>query len=107
MKRAIAILAMLVGLGGAPGCWPVPYPEDPSNPPAGDAGAFVVDPDAGTPAFQACAKLASLQCEEAELNCVDTVDHILQSRLTPYSVECVVASKTKAEARRCPTIKCP
>ena len=63
-------------------------------------------PVSNTPCGLACAQLAALGCPEATPNCEATCNHVVTSKLTPYSPTCVSAAKTVAAVQKCPAITC-
>lgn len=103
MKHLLALLAV-VTLTACPPIIPEPVVPDATT----DAGVDATPPPPveATP-FAACANLGVLRCREADVNCVDTIDHVLQKRLTPFDLECVVRATSKEQVRLCPSIRCP
>ena len=88
-----------------------PPPEPKPIPDPGDAGQVDAEPIADapsctSPASCACETLCWLECEECQSECVDTIEHIIASRIIPFDPECVKQARTKAEARDCPGVRC-
>lgn len=83
-------LALLLVACELVACSPVPVvpPADPG-------------PSCSTQVECACAQLAALGCAEGGPQCVATLEHVLESRLTPLDPECISAARTKAAARAC------
>ena len=56
----------------------------------------------------ACANLAKLGCAEGTTgSCVATCEHTQSSRVTDLKPGCLLAAKTKADARACGSVTCP
>lgn len=105
MSRWLQFLAVVAVL--AAGCIPGPNPPNPPPVEVTDGGTADPPACAKTPAECACDKLVALGCAEGGQQCVATVEHILESRLTAFDPECVAAAQSKTSVRACPAIKCP
>jgi len=96
MKATIVAVLAACCIGWA--CIPTPTP----NPlPLGDAG----QPDAAS-CVMACARMAALGCPEMGVACVPTCEHVVGSRITAFDPECVAASTSVSDARKCPAVRC-
>jgi hypothetical protein len=90
------------------GCPPTP------NPPPNDADAsqpapqYDADPgDASLAALRACANLKMLGCQEGQKErCGETVDRVLETKITPFDIECVASAPNVEAVRKCPAIQC-
>ena len=134
MKRYLELFATVVVFGCmVPTCTP-PLPAPDAAPPlvdagectreaelakvcppcvcAQDAGVIVVEAgptDSGfpnTPCGRSCANYALHGCEEQAPNCVAACEHLVSSKLTPYSPDCVFGAASLTSLRKCPMVQC-
>jgi hypothetical protein len=126
VKNKLIMLFALLPLLVAAQCNPAPLPPSPPDPvadaspppsPTPDPPAPTVVVDAGpapsppaptTPVEAACANLRALSCSAGVNGCEATLQHVVDSKLTPVDLGCLTAAKAKAAVRACrPAVACP
>lgn len=115
MKKLLA-LVQLASLLACNSCVSTPAPAPVSVPTAVvDAGPAPVSdaapapqPDVDPGVRDACAKLAALHCAEGMSGCGAVLQKVLDERLTPVPLDCLVAATSKDAVRACGSfVACP
>jgi hypothetical protein len=99
------VLILAVTVAGCPPPPPNPIP-DPGDAGEVDAEPIADAPECSSPASCACETLCRLECEDCLPECVETIEHVIMSRIIAFDPECVAKATTKEEVRKCPGIRC-
>lgn len=115
MKNLISILTISVVA-----CIPSKFPEPSTTDDAGVDAGVIVDASDDAPetlvsvgvskCTKACKTLSDLGCPESKIpppgDCVSTCIHMQNTRGMDMRPECVAASKSVSEVRKCGTVRC-